>query len=90
MRQGAQQVRDRAGTALGLQGTIMRVVSAGSGVGFGLLVASTSWPAAFALLAGLPLAGWVLLGPLVVEEEERVLARERRLARQARDMLPAA
>jgi sugar phosphate permease len=78
--------RDRAGTALGLQGTIMRVLSAGAGFGFGTLVAATSWPAAFALLALLPLAGWVLLHPLVGEEESRVRARERRLEA---NMLPA-
>ena len=73
--------RERAGTALGLQGTIMRVISAGAGVGFGAVVAATSWPLAFALLALLPLTGWVLLRPLVGEEEERVDARERRLLR---------
>ena len=71
--------RERAGTALGLQGTIMRVVSAGAGVGFGAMVAATSWPAAFSLLALLPLTGWVLLRPLVEEEEARLQARERRL-----------
>ena len=71
--------RDRAGTALGLNGTIARVISAGAGVGFGAVVAATSWPAAFALLAILPLAGWLLLGPLVCEEEQRAQARERRL-----------
>lgn len=71
--------RERAGTALGLQGTIMRVISAGAGAGFGAAVAATSWSAAFALLALLPLAGWWLLGPLVAEEEQRVQARERRL-----------
>jgi sugar phosphate permease len=71
--------RDRAGTALGLQGTIMRVISAGAGVGFGAIVAATSWPAAFALLALLPLGGWFLLRPLVEEEESRVRAREKRL-----------
>jgi sugar phosphate permease len=72
--------RERAGTALGLQGTIMRVISAGAGVGFGAVVAATSWPAAFALLALLPLIGWVLLRPLVEEEEQRTRAREQRLA----------
>jgi sugar phosphate permease len=72
--------RERAGTALGLQGTIMRVISAGAGVGFGAVVAATSWPAAFALLALLPLTGWWLLRPLVGEEERRARARERRLA----------
>jgi sugar phosphate permease len=73
--------RERAGTALGLQGTIMRVISAGAGVGFGAVVAATSWPAAFALLALLPLTGWALLRPLVGEEERRVHARELRLNR---------
>jgi len=71
--------RDRAGTALGLQGTVMRGLSAGAGVGFGALVAATSWPAAFALLALLPLAGWLLTGPLVEEEEARIRARSARL-----------
>lgn len=79
--------RERAGTALGLQGTIMRVISAGAGVGFGALVAATSWSAGFALLALLPLAGWVLLGPLVAEEEQRARARERRL--RANKLQPA-
>lgn len=72
--------RARAGTALGLQGTIMRTLSAGAGVGFGALVAATSWPAGFAILAALPLAGWLLLGPLAGEEEGRNRAREARLA----------
>jgi sugar phosphate permease len=72
--------RDRAGTALGLQQTVMRGVSAGAGIGFGALVAATSWPAAFALLAALPLAGWWVMRPLVAEEEERIRAREARLA----------
>lgn len=71
--------RERAGTALGLQGTVMRGLSAGAGVGFGALVAATSWPAAFALLALLPLSGWALLAPLVGDEEQRNQARERRL-----------
>jgi hypothetical protein len=64
----------------------MRTLSAGAGVGFGALVGATSWPAAFGLLALLPLAGWMLLRPLVGEEESRVRARERRLKA---NMLPA-
>jgi sugar phosphate permease len=71
--------RERAGTALGLQGTVMRFVSSGAGFGFGALVAATSWQAGFALLALMPLAGWWLFRPLVGEEVERLLARERRL-----------
>jgi MFS family permease len=72
--------RDRAGTAIGLQQTVMRGLSAGAGIGFGALVAATSWPAAFALLAVLPLAGWWVMRPLVDEEEDRIRAREARLA----------
>jgi sugar phosphate permease len=75
--------RDRAGTAMGLQQTVMRGLSAGTGVGFGALVAATSWPVGFALLAALPLAGWWVLRPLEGEEEDRILARERRLAAAA-------
>ena len=71
--------RDRAGTALGMQGTVMRTISAGAGVGFGALVAATSWGLAFAALALLPLAGYVLLAPLEPEEERRIAAREQRL-----------
>ena len=61
----------------------MRALSAGAGVGFGALVAATSWPVGFGVLALLPLAGWWVLRPLVGEEEDRILARERRLAAAA-------
>jgi sugar phosphate permease len=72
--------RDRAGTAIGLQQTVMRALSAGSGVAFGALVAATSWPAAFALLAALPVAASWVMRPLVADEEARIRAREARLA----------
>lgn len=72
--------RERAGTALGLQGTIMRVVSAAAGIAFGALVSATSWPLAWGVLTALPLAGWWLLRPLEGEEEGRLRAREARLA----------
>jgi hypothetical protein len=72
--------RDRAGTAIGLQQTVMRAVTAGVGVGFGAVAAATSWPAAFALLAVLPLAAWWVLRPLEDDEEERVRERDARLA----------
>lgn len=75
--------RARAGTAMGLQQTVMRGLSAAAGVGFGFLVAATSWPVGFAVLALLPLAGWWVLRPLEGEEEDRILARERRLAAAA-------
>jgi len=73
--------RAQAGTALGLQGTIMRLPNAAVGVAFGALVAATSWPLAFAALAVLPLAGWALLAPLEPEEEGRIRAREARRAK---------
>jgi sugar phosphate permease len=72
--------RDQAGTAIGLQQTVMRAITAGVGIGFGAVAAATSWPAAFALLAALPLAGWWVMRPLEGDEEERVRAREARLA----------
>ncbi|HEX8101761.1 MAG TPA: MFS transporter, partial [Solirubrobacteraceae bacterium] len=62
----------QAGTAIGLQGTVMRIPQAGIGVAFGAVVASSSWALAFALLAALPLAGWALIAPLEPEEERRL------------------
>ena len=72
--------RAQAGTALGLQGTILRLPRAGVAVLFGALIAASSWAAAFAALAALPLAGWLLLRPLETEEEGRIAAREARSA----------
>jgi sugar phosphate permease len=57
----------RTGAALGLQQTAVGL-AAGTGVGFAALVGATSWPAAFALLALPPLAGSLLLRPLVRTE----------------------
>jgi len=61
----------RAGLALGLQGTVMRVVGAGAGVAFGAVVAATTWWVSFALLAVPPLLGCLLLATLVAEEHRR-------------------
>lgn len=72
--------RAQAGTALGLQGTILRLPQAGVAVAFGAFVGATSWAMAFAALAALPLAGWLLLRPLEPEEEGRIAAREARRA----------
>ena len=82
--------RERAGTALGLQGTVMRVPSTVAGVAFGALVAASSWGVAFGVLTLLPVAGWWLLRPLVDEEEGRLRARTARLARARPANLPAA
>jgi sugar phosphate permease len=60
----------QTGAALGLQQTAVGL-GAGTGVGFAALVGLTSWPAAFAVLAVLPLIGTVLLWPLVAEERVR-------------------
>ena len=75
--------RERAGTAIGLQQTVMRALSSGAGVGFGAFVAASSWAVGFAALALLPLAGWWTMRPLVAEEEARVAAREQRIAAAA-------
>jgi sugar phosphate permease len=73
----------RAGMAIGLQGTIIRVVSAGAGVVFGFAVEqSGSWSVAFFLLAILPLASFALLTPLTKEEERRLLPSAVRAATQ--------
>jgi sugar phosphate permease len=57
----------RTGAAIGLQQTAVGL-AAGTGVGFAALVGATSWPLAFALLAVPPLAGSLLLRPLVRTE----------------------
>jgi MFS family permease len=57
----------RTGAALGLQQTAVGL-AAGTGVGFAALVSATSWPVAFALLALPPVAGSLLLRPLVRTE----------------------
>jgi sugar phosphate permease len=71
--------RERAGTALGLQGTLVRLPGVFVGVAFGALVAAASWPLAFAVLSLLPLVGWYVLAPLEPEEEHRLEARRIRL-----------
>ena len=80
--------RDQAGTALGLQGTVMRALSAGTAIAFGALVSATSWPLAFALLAFFPLSGALLTGPLVADEERRTGARHEWLRRQSLSPAP--
>jgi sugar phosphate permease len=63
----------RAGTAIGLQGTVIRVVSGGAGIAFGYAVEQTgSWAVAFALLAVLPAASFILLASVSGEEEKRL------------------
>jgi sugar phosphate permease len=75
--------RARAGTAVSLQNTIVAVGAAAAPAGFGALVAATSWPAAFAACALAPVAAFVVLLPLVGDEERRAAERDARLARLA-------
>jgi sugar phosphate permease len=71
--------RDRAGTAIGVQNTILNGAGAIAPVAFASVVVATSWPASWALLAACQLAGVAVLTPLVAEERGR---REVRRARQ--------
>jgi MFS family permease len=54
----------RSGAAIGLQQTVLGVIGVGVPVAFAATVSATSWPAAFALAALFPLAGWWALRPL--------------------------
>ena len=71
--------RDRAGTAIGIQNTLLSLAGVVAPVGFGATATLLSRPAAYAALAVSQLAGWLVLRPLVGEEDAR---RERRLARR--------
>ena len=75
--------RARAGTAMGLQNTLVSVIGVGASPLFGVLVEATSWQAGFAVFALAPLAGWWVLRPLEGEEDRRAAAREQRLASYA-------
>jgi sugar phosphate permease len=72
--------RERAGTAMGLQNTLLTAAGVATPLAFAALVTATSWPAAFALLTLCPLAGLAVLAPLRDEERERRAARGRRLS----------
>jgi sugar phosphate permease len=61
----------RSGTALGLHGTLMRLLSAPAGLGIGAAAAWGSWALAFALLALLALVAAAMLARLLAEEERR-------------------
>ena len=75
--------RARAGTAMGLQNTLVSVIGVGASPLFGILVEATSWRVGFAVFALAPLAGWWVLRPLEGEEDRRAAAREQRLASYA-------
>jgi MFS family permease len=79
--------RDRAGTSIGVQNTVLSAAGVLAPIGFAAVVTATSWPAAWVLLTLSQLAGVLVLGPLVAEERARRAARAARLA--ARDDEPA-
>lgn len=75
--------RQRAGTAISVQNTILSAAGAVAPFGFALLIVATSWPVAWAALVGFQLGGVVLLGRLVPEERSRRRDRDRVLAAAA-------
>jgi hypothetical protein len=64
--------------------TIVGIGSALAPTGFGALVNVSSRSAGYAVCALAPVAAFSVLAPLAGDESDRVAARERRLAAQAR------
>jgi sugar phosphate permease len=58
----------RAGSAMGLQNTALFASGAVAPIVFGAIAEHVAWPAAYALLAMLALAGWRMLAPLAPAE----------------------
>ena len=77
----------RAGTAMSLQNTLISVGGVAAPTAFGVLVESTSWTAAYVVLALAPLAAFAVLRPLEGEEDDRIAARALR-AREIPEPLP--
>jgi sugar phosphate permease len=81
--------RDRAGSAIGIQNTILSLAGVFAPVGFAALAGGVSWPVAYAALAVSQVAGWRVLGPLVADEDRRRAVRQRRLRTHAAARRPA-
>lgn len=75
--------RARAATAMSVSTAIVSAGGAAAPALFGALVQATSYRAGFAALALAPLLGWLVLGPLEGDEENRARARTARLRRSA-------
>ena len=75
--------RERAGTAISVQNTVLSAGAALAPMLFGLLVDATSWTLAWAALTAFQLAGVAVLGASMTEERRRRAARDARLAAQA-------
>jgi sugar phosphate permease len=72
--------RRKAGTAMGLQNTLVSVGGLAAPTAFGALVGATSWPFAYAVIAAAPIAAYVVLAPLEADEARRADDRLARLA----------
>jgi sugar phosphate permease len=70
--------RERAGTAIGVQNTLLNGAGALAPVAFAALVVASSWAVSWASLAVCQLIGVALLAPLVAEERGRRAERRRR------------
>ena len=75
--------RERAGTAISVQNTVLSTGSAVAPMAFAPLVVATSWQAGWAALTAFQLAGIAVLGASVAEERRRRAARHARAADRA-------
>jgi sugar phosphate permease len=72
--------RRRAGTAMGLQNTLVSVGGLLAPTAFGALVGATSWTVAYAAIAAAPVLAFLVLAPLQDDEARRADERARRMA----------
>ena len=72
--------RQRAGTAMSLQNTLVSVLGVVAAPLFGAMVEVTSFQAAYLIISVMPVIGWWVLRPLEDEEDDRAEARRQRLA----------
>jgi|HigsolmetaAR201D_1030396.scaffolds.fasta_scaffold01283_18 sugar phosphate permease len=72
--------RRRAGTAMGIQNSVVSVGSTVAPAAFGALVQAAGWSVGYAAAAAGPLVALALLAPLQRDEARRVRERARRLA----------
>jgi sugar phosphate permease len=78
----------RAGTAMSLQNTLISVGGVLAPSAFGVLVETTSWTAAYVVLALAPLAAFAVLRPLEGEEGDRIATARALRAREIPEPLP--
>jgi len=71
--------RQRAGTAMGLQNTVVSLGSTVAPAGFGALVHAAGWSAAYGTAALGPVMALVLLAPLQQDEARRAADRAARI-----------